>query len=676
LVKGLLVFKTEISNHLNRNQNIYIALGRKNAVGIMNQNTESRDKEIKETNENKDIVFGEFSVKSFFLDTVSLFLITISLFLVTGLLWELTYYILENSDQIIELSLGDIFKTAINYQNYIYPMRIIFYTLLFFAFLIGLYLVIGFFKHIIGKKRDNRKFNTKIGKKRCIKRLFLIICIFSLIIILCCVFQSPLRKDLLEQNKSKVTNIILSVLFAYWVIQIPGKLNHLNLFRNIKEYMQENRWSMGLFIYSVIFYHIICFFFTETQETQTGNYFGIFILPGIAIVISMGFFVCATMLQKIVGINRGILGFLDINIGKKQDQIIEDIKKHIKSFLANFLVAISSYIFLKTILNIIPSEKFVLSNVLDFLEHNLSIIFLVPLYLFFYKAVSSILENIYEKVYDICEKPTGLNPVEDGKNYVVSTFVGITKFLIVIFIILSIISRFVGLEEKLGFLFEPPMSYIIGTGIAVPITLWFLVLILDPFFEGETIEINSHRGKIKKVGFFFTNLETMIGEQIYIPNAELLAKTIRRLHARNPPEKREKEDKYEPEKGMMIYFSCTLSYAYNPKEIEKEFVNLFKEDGIEEFKTYIKDADFEIPDREIKYIFSKEKSHPFVFIEEFKDYGVSYRFNFRARDSLLAPVLRGYFMKIFKNKMDENCKPIITPVKFEIKDIGEKEFRF
>jgi hypothetical protein len=645
----------------------------------MNQDTESREKEIKEPNGNRDVAFREFNIKTLFSDLVSLFLVTISLFLTAGLLWKLTHYISENSDQIIELSLGDIASQIVNYSEYIYPLSIIFYTLLFFVFLIGLYSVLGFFKHVIGKKGENNvKSNEEIIKrKKLIKiKLLSIIGLFFIMVILCFIFLSPSLKELLKPNELILIKILLLSLLIYWSIQLSEKINHLNLFRNIKEYMQENRWSMGLFIYSVIFYYIICFFFTETQGTQTGNHAGVFILPGIAIVISIGFFICATILQSIVGINKEILEFLDINIGERHDRIIEDLKRNIKSFLANFLVAISGYIFLRSILNIISTKELIISNLLHILEQNLSIILLIPLYFFFYQVVSSMLENIYEKIYDICERPTGLNPFEEGgKKNVVNTFVRLTKVLIVIFIIISIVTQFVDLGEILGFLFEPPISYVVGTGIAIPIALWFLVLILDPFFEGETIEIDSHRGKIKKVGFFFTNLETMTGEQVYIPNAELLAKTIRRLHARNPPGEREEGDEYEAEKGMMVYFSCTLSYAYKPKEIEKVFVRLFEENGKKEFKIYIGEGDFNVSDEEIEYIFS-EKSHPFVFIEDFKDYGVVYRFNFRVRDSLYAPFLRGYFMKIFKNRMDQNCKPIVTPVKFEIRDIGEKEFRF
>ena len=67
----------------------------------------------------------------------------------------------------------------------------------------------------------------------------------------------------------------------------------------------------------------------------------------------------------------------------------------------------------------------------------------------------------------------------------------------------------------------------------------------------------------------------------------------------------------------------------------------------------------------------------FVYIGEFKDHGIVYRFNFRVKDSLYAPVYRGYFMKRFKELMEEEGNSIVTPSKLEIKNIGDwKEFRW
>ncbi|MBU7029921.1 MAG: hypothetical protein HXS48_23500, partial [Theionarchaea archaeon] len=82
-----------------------------------------------------------------------------------------------------------------------------------------------------------------------------------------------------------------------------------------------------------------------------------------------------------------------------------------------------------------------------------------------------------------------------------------------------------------------------------------------------------------------------------------------------------------------------------------EFKDLFEETKIRTFKNYFQKIGIDdVKKEELEYIFSEE-SHPFVFIEEFKDYGVVYRFNFRVRDSLYAPIFRGYFMKKFKEKM-------------------------
>jgi len=43
--------------------------------------------------------------------------------------------------------------------------------------------------------------------------------------------------------------------------------------------MRKYYRSMGILLYSLFFYFIVCFFFTEMKEVETGNYAGVFILP-------------------------------------------------------------------------------------------------------------------------------------------------------------------------------------------------------------------------------------------------------------------------------------------------------------------------------------------------------------------------------------------------------------
>lgn len=608
------------------------------------------------------------------------------LFLVLTLevMWDLTCYVLDESDKIIELSLSAIYYKTESYIMDFDPYQMILHAVLFIALILALYLMLSILNY------------SSIKLKK-IPGAIIVFLIFDLL--LCYSLRFGINTEDIEQEyKLLSTSVLLLVLLNYWVIESLGKIKDpRKIWRYIEFYMRKYHKIMGILFYSLFFYVIVCFFFTEMKETKTGNYAGVFILPGIAFLISGGFFICAIVIQRLARKNTEILRSLEVQVGENWKTVIKNLQNHISSLLAHFLVAISSYVFLKAILsNFLPeqletsseeSTNFFLST--ENVNIILSIILLIPLYLFFYRVVSATLEKIYKKIYTICEKPTGLIPYPRRRDYVVNIFVGLTKLFILILIIASVLSRFVVFKPAVSIILRRPFSYVLGTSIALPITIWLLTLLLDPFFEGETIEMGSHRGKIRKVGVFFTKVETMTGEQEYIPNAELLARTVRRLSAREPKEKRKEECKEirgeaEKEKGIVTYFSCTLSYVYDPGEIENVFRSLFgkmcfekesKEEKKDNFGKYLEDIRYKIPEEELEYIFSEE-SHPFVFIEELKDYGVVYRFNFRVRDSLYAPIFRGYFMRKFKEKMDKEGMPIVTPVKFEIKDIGRKEFRW
>jgi len=631
------------------------------------------------------------------------------LVLVLEVLWELTSYVLNKSDEIIELSRDVISSNIRSYFINFDPYTTILHSMLIIAGILAFYSILGALNYFFGKKKNK----PKTG------RLLTIIGFLILDLLL----YSLLRFVFNEENiREDYKWLAVLILVCAVVLQSEKLRNPKKSLKDIRNYVGDHLWSTGIFFYSLFFYFIVCFFFTEMKETKTGNYAGVFTLPGIAILIPVGFFICAFVIERIAHKNAEILESLKVKIKGTWKKIIKDLQKNIGSLLAHFLVVISSYIFLKAIFNVIlpeestivPEESSKILLTLVDINDNLFIILLVPLYIFFYRAGSGTLESIYQRIYGYLEKPAGLVPLKSRKEYVVRIFVKITKLVIFILIIVSFLSRFE--IFKLDFLSKEPYNYMIGTGIAVPITLWLIVLLLDPFFEGETIEVGSNKGKIKRVDVFFTKMETMTGEKIYLPNMELLAKTIRRLNAREPQKKaggkkeeeksqgkkeeeksqgkkeeEKSQGKKEEEKGIMIYFSCTLSYVYDPCEIERTFKSLFgetetdksknkkknesKEEKKKVFEKYLQEIDYIISEEELEYIFSEE-SHPFVFIEEFKDYGVVYRFNFRVRDSLYAPIFRGYFMKKFKEKMDKEGMPIVTPVKFEIKDIGRKEFRW
>lgn len=76
-------------------------------------------------------------------------------------------------------------------------------------------------------------------------------------------------------------------------------------------------------------------------------------------------------------------------------------------------------------------------------SEGLPIILLIPLYLFFYRTAPSTMKSIYQKIYEICEKPAGLIPYQSRRDYVVNMFVKLTEAIIVILIVASVLSRFI-----------------------------------------------------------------------------------------------------------------------------------------------------------------------------------------------------------------------------------------
>jgi len=53
------------------------------------------------------------------------------------------------------------------------------------------------------------------------------------------------------------------------------------------------------------------------------------------------------------------------------------------------------------------------------------------------------MKSIYQKIYEICEKPAGLIPYQSRRDYVVNMFVKLTEAIIVILIVASVLSRFI-----------------------------------------------------------------------------------------------------------------------------------------------------------------------------------------------------------------------------------------
>jgi len=457
------------------------------------------------------------------------------------------------------------------------------------------------------------------------------------------------------------------------IIRYMGSKVREYLVNEVIDSIKNYHLNWGIFLYSIFLYGVICLFFVEIKPHS-----GVLVLLIVAIIISLGFYISGYTVSRIWDKNRGILEILGIRLGeerpdspevnKEEDKKLlrEKLRKYISDLLLNFLIAISSYVFLSALLKTHLSGSLPLSgDHLKLLFSDLNLILFVPLYLFFVRAGSAITENLYGNLYERNERSKGISHDERRKNSFVKVFVTLTKIVILILIIFHIFTKFEASGAIENFVTTSPFSYMIELAIAIPITMQILVLILDPFFEKETIQIGSNIGRIKDVGFFFTKMETMTGENVYIPNAELIARTIRRLNARIPESETNELDQ---EKGIMVHFSCTLNYNYSPQYIEHKFTELFKNKNKKDLKSIFENIKCEITEKQLNFIFS-EDSHPFIFIEEFKDYGVVYRFNFRVRNALYAPILRGYFMKKFKEEMDRTRDDIYTPVKFEITDM-------
>ena len=360
-------------------------------------------------------------------------------------------------------------------------------------------------------------------------------------------------------------------------------------------------------------------------------------------------------------------------IKERKRDLIGELRDHINSFLVNFPVAISGYILLHTILpdvvnKLEPSEpsenplRF-MHAILSPVKNNLSVILFIPLYILFYRISSTMLRIIYEKVYLYIENVSSVSPDEIRRESVVNLFDKLTKLVIIVCIAFHFFYR-IGLDKIIISTIKP-ISYVLKIAVVVPLILWILVIILDPFFENETIEIGSDKGKIKKISLLFTKIETMTGEKVYFPNAELLARTIKRHNARGKNIQKE-----EGEEWIVIQFLCTLSYKYSPDDIEKIFKNLFNEEEKSSLRNRLREIGYEKALEEVRYI-SNEKTSPFVSIEDFKDHGISYKFNFRMRNSLYAPLFRSYFMKRFKEEMDGLKRKIATPLMFKITDVND-----
>lgn len=539
-----------------------------------------------------------------------------------------------------------------------------------FGVLFSFFYIFFLVRYVIIKRISANKFKNKVYFLLFI--LFLFLTGLFLFLSPRSLYQGDITNFFTFIFEKLLLTLIVFILLSYIITRFYGEEKSLR--ETIRKVIVDNAKKhpvvMGVSFYSLSLHAILSLFFAETIGPDTGHPYGVLLLLGAAMLISGGFFMFGYIVSRTVERNRGILKSLGVNIEMgKEEILLKKLKEHIISLLLNFVVVISSYVFLGALLEIILSRKpgEILNLFLPILERlnaHLSIILLIPLYIFFFKAGSVVLERGYNRIYVLIKNKLNLPADKKREQSFVDILLLISKAAIIIFIAFDILSRLEKTKIIDFFVLSDPLDDVVKIAVAIPITIWILVLILDPFFEKETVEVGENIGKIKRVGFFFTRMETMTGEQVYIPNAELIAKRIKRLNIRK------RSDGKREERGIMVYFSCTLSYSYEPEVVEKRFKNLFREEGEnrQNLQGYFSNNDLKIEPEELDYIFS-EKSYPFTFIQDFKDHGVVYRFNFRVKNALYAPVLRGYFMDEFKQEMDVAGDPIYTPLKHEITEI-------
>lgn len=430
--------------------------------------------------------------------------------------------------------------------------------------------------------------------------------------------------------------------------------------KSMVNYLRSHNWSIGVVICLIPVYILLCFLLSEIWKDR--NLLGVVMLLSISTLISLGLFFDGFIISRVLDKNNGIFKEMGIIRENTTDNfegeaLIDKLRNHISSLLINLLTAIISYLFLSAVLSYLLPNKDVISLLVIFIY--------VPLYIFFYGSFLDIMRSVYQYIYSYIERTSDLVPDKARRDSVVNLFWRLTRIGIIVVIafhLLHVVELSGDLTRILSHFKE-----ILTIVIAVPLGFWILVVVLDPFFEKEIIEVGTERGEIIRIGPFFTKLETMTGEKIYIPNAELMARTIRRLSRREPSDKHRE---YR-ERWILISFSCTLSYEYNPTDVEKIFRNFFIQEAENErrrIKNYLERIGFEKASEEIESVFS-EGAKTFMSVDDFKDHGITYRFNFRMRDSFYAPLFRSYFMKRFREKMEDAGMRIATPLKLEMNEL-------
>jgi hypothetical protein len=515
------------------------------------------------------------------------------------------------------------------------------------------------------------------------KKASLLISCFLILVTLLFIVSSKSRGQLASvissafRNPSEVLNVLMNlsdetvklllgltihfVLLLYCVFKVYVWISEREKAKkSMMNYLRSHSWSIGAVFCLVSVYILLCFLLSEIWKDR--NLLGVVMLLLISTLISLGLFFDGFIMSRVLDKNNGILEEIGLMAESNTDHsgvgaLIDKLRNHINSLLINLLAAVISYLFLSAVLCHLLPNKDVISV--------LVILLYIPFYIFFYGSFLDVMRIIYQYIYSYIERASDLSRDETRRDSVVNLFWRLTRVGIIIVIVFHLL-HVVQLSDKLTGILSP-FKEILTVVIAVPLGFWILVVVLDPFFEKEIVEVGSERGEIIRIGPFFTKLETMTGEKIYVPNAELIARTVKRLNRREP------SDKYKEyrERWILISFSCTLSYDYSTTKVQGIFRKLFIGEVEKEkrrIRNYLEEIGFEQAEEEIESIFL-EGARTFMSVDDFKDHGITYRFNFRMKDSLYASLFKNYFMKRFKEEMENAEMHIATPLKFEMNEL-------
>jgi hypothetical protein len=412
--------------------------------------------------------------------------------------------------------------------------------------------------------------------------------------------------------------LIICFVLEYYIFKLSVKRKVIRY--KLKKLVKEYSWRIGMIVYLLCFYIILSLFykgFVKYEEILLSLF-----LLGSA---SMCWFFIVDAMDE----SERILNWLGVRLKKEKKRSMKMLQNRIDALGLNCLLAIVGYFLF----------RFVDSPIL---RSNLSIILLLPFYIFIYELGSDILENIYRKINEREKEKPQVHHVYNWTSFIDLVYI-LSKISIIISLILS--TRYIFEIVDIFFRILQPFRNIIALAIAIPLSARIFIVFFSPFFKGETLEIGSYMGKIREIGLLFTRLDTVAGEQVYIPSLQLIVNKVKRLSIR------ESKDITGRERGIEISFLMEMPIDRPWGFVTDKFAKVFCDENRKDLKEFLHSLEYDIHDDEFDYLFDRKKSHPVVLVEDFKAKKVVYKFSFRVRDKLYANIFRSYIMAKFKEEI-------------------------